>query len=392
MNFLQEILPRAIDYYGIKIKSVDLAVKVIAFSAALIIKTPIDLLYKIWPFAILLPATFLLKNSIKKIGEELFEKSSNINKDFVQIIMNTLFLRVHGLEKKGIQKSKENLAKQQSLLIRSHLIANLAQKLPTLMYFVLFLVIYKVSQPEATLPLFYLGYKLIQNFSDFINCYSNQDLFSAQFKEASLYFYEAKKNINEDIKFKSPPALSFEQHNIKSGELLFISGPSGSGKTTLIYKLIQLLPGIDVTWDQQKLNLDQLKHSLSFVGADNFFIEGSVKDNLLLGLNSNPSETEIWQALKFFFVDVVVTEKKDKLEESISNFSSGERQRLALSRAYLRKPSIYIFDEATRHLDEELTIKIVKQISTLKNQATIIVSDHKNEFNNYCNYSIALNK
>jgi ABC-type transport system involved in cytochrome bd biosynthesis fused ATPase/permease subunit len=305
--------------------------------------------------------------------------------------MNTLFLRVHGLEKKGIQKSQENLSKQQAILIRSHLVASLAQKLPTLIYFILFLIIYKISQVEQTLPLFYLGYKLIQNFSDFINCYSNQDLFVAQFKEAGQYLCDSKKIIDQDIKFKSPPTLSFEQYNIKSGELLFISGASGSGKTTLIYKLMQLLPGIDMAWDQQKLSLDQIKNSLSFVGADNFFIEGSVKDNLLLGLNSNPNEAEIWQALKFFFVDVVVDNKKDKLEESISNFSSGERQRLALSRAYLRKPSVYFFDEATRHLDEQLTNKVISQISTLKKLATIIVSDHKNEFQKYADCSIVLN-
>jgi ABC-type bacteriocin/lantibiotic exporter with double-glycine peptidase domain len=392
MNFLQEILPRAIDFYGIKIKSVELAFKVLAYSIALIVKAPPEIIYKTWPFAILLPTSFLLKNYIKKMGEALFEKSSVINKDFVQIIMSALFLRVHGLETKGLHKSQENLSFQKKLLLKSHIIASLAQKLPTLLYFILFLIIYKLVQYDQTLALFYLGYKLIQNFSDFINCYSNQELYAKQFKEALQYLNVPDKPTDQNIKFKSAPSLSFENYNLKSGELLFITGPSGSGKTTLIYKLMQLLPKKEVRWNQQEIKLDQLKHSLSYVGAANFFIEGTVKDNLLLGLNSNPSDDEIWQALKFFFIDEVVNAKKDKMNESIAHFSSGEKQRLALSRAYLRNPVIYFFDEATKHLDEELSNNVIKQIASLKKQATIIVSDHKNEFLKYSDCSIALNK
>jgi len=179
--------------------------------------------------------------------------------------------------------------------------------------------------------------------------------------------------------------------DVTDNHLVAILGPSGSGKTTLLHQLIQLKPGIEVLWNKRKISIDELKHSLAYVGAENFFIDGSVKENLLLGLNFNPSDEEILKALNYFYIDDIILKKNNKLNESITNFSSGEKQRIALSRALLRKPTIFILDEATRHLDVDLTQRIVHRINDLKSTATLLISDHNIAFKGLADVEIAVN-
>jgi len=391
LNFLQENLPKAIDYFGTKIKFFEITLKVLAYTIALLIKTPPQLIISMWPFFILLPFAFFMRTFIKSLGENLYKKSMELNKNFIQIILNATYLRLHGLEKKGIDKSQTHLKEQKKLILKAHTMASIAQKLPQLIYLILFLFFLNNFELKQSLPLFYLGYKLIQNFSDLINFYSNIDLFKTQYNEALIYADKIVSPTASAFKFASPPSLSFSNYNINGGGMLFIHGPSGSGKTTLLHQLIQLKPGIEVLWNKRKISIDELKHSLAYVGAENFFIDGSVKENLLLGLNFNPSDEEILKALNYFYIDDIILKKNNKLNESITNFSSGEKQRIALSRALLRKPTIFILDEATRHLDVDLTQRIVHRINDLKSTATLLISDHNIAFKGLADVEIAVN-
>ncbi|KAB7708160.1 ATP-binding cassette domain-containing protein [Bacillus aerolatus] len=170
-----------------------------------------------------------------------------------------------------------------------------------------------------------------------------------------------------------------------SNRMSAVVGKSGAGKSTLIDLLMGLnqpekgdilLDGIPLS----KENLLALRRSISYVPQDPFLFNTTIRENLLL-IQSDATEEQIWEALRFAAADDFVKKLPQGLDTLIGDrgirLSGGERQRLVLARAILRKPSILVLDEATSALDTENETKIQEALERLKGKMTIVVIAHR---------------
>lgn len=172
---------------------------------------------------------------------------------------------------------------------------------------------------------------------------------------------------------------------IKTGETIAFVGPSGSGKSTLVKLLVGLYTPVDgaiyfndVSASQIRYN--PLRRQIGFVTQDTQLYAGSIKDNLLF-VNPSATDADLNEALRKASANNLVAKASHGLDtllgESGMKLSGGEKQRLSIARALLRKPQLLIFDEATSALDsltEEEITKTVREISGDRQQMTILIA------------------
>jgi ATP-binding cassette subfamily B protein len=193
----------------------------------------------------------------------------------------------------------------------------------------------------------------------------------------------------ENVSFKHATAkhaalngISFQVHK---GETIAFVGPSGSGKTTLVKLLVGLyLPAKgnilynDVPFNE--LDIEGFRNQIGFVTQDTQLFAGSIRENLLF-VNPSATDDEMIQALKKASADTLINRAENGLDTVIGEggmkISGGEKQRLSIARALLRKPKLLVFDEATSALDsitEEAITHTVKNISNEKDQINILIA------------------
>lgn len=236
------------------------------------------------------------------------------------------------------------------------------------------------EQIAATLPACQAVKKLIED------CSKEQE-----FKQGDALSLVTKPQIEcKDVYFR----YKKDSHNyvlkdinltIPCNQMTAIVGPSGAGKSTLI----DLLMGLnspergEVFVNGQPLKdelLLSLRQSISYVPQDSFLFNTSVRENLLT-VNAQASERELWEALEFAMAAQFVGNLPQGLDTVIGDrgmkISGGERQRLVLARAILKKPALLILDEATSALDTNNENKIKESIDRLKGKITIVVVAHR---------------
>jgi ATP-binding cassette, subfamily C, bacterial len=165
-----------------------------------------------------------------------------------------------------------------------------------------------------------------------------------------------------------------------------IIGESGIGKTTLI----DLIAGLQkpdegkVFIDDTELDDNMLsgwKEGIGYLPQDSFFIDGTIRENLVWDSNSDITDAEIWDALVQVNATHLVQRFENGLDKYIVNypfcFSGGECQRLALARVLLRRPRLLLLDEATSSLDTENEALIMDVIKQLKEKMTIVFVTHR---------------
>ncbi|PIE77163.1 MAG: cysteine ABC transporter ATP-binding protein [Clostridiales bacterium] len=163
-----------------------------------------------------------------------------------------------------------------------------------------------------------------------------------------------------------------------------VVGESGSGKSTIakiIKRSIHNYRGNGKIGDIEisDISEDALNQDVVLVGMNAHVFKGTVKENLLMG-RADATDEMLWQALeKVNLANFLKTlDGLDTvLQEGGSNFSGGQRQRLALARALLRDAKIYIFDEATSNIDVESENKILDVLQELKLTKTVIMISHR---------------
>ncbi len=196
----------------------------------------------------------------------------------------------------------------------------------------------------------------------------------------------------EGITFKyndeTEPALANISLAIKPGETVAFAGPSGSGKTSLIKLLLGLYQPTSGSilingHNTQTIKPESFKEKLSYVSQDTQLFAGTIRANLLF-VNPKASDEECIEAMKHAAA-LSLLERGDqgldtKIGEGGLKISGGEKQRLAIARALLRKPDVIIFDEATSSLDsitEKAITETIKNITVAKPELITILIAHR---------------
>lgn len=178
-------------------------------------------------------------------------------------------------------------------------------------------------------------------------------------------------------------ALEHINLSIKTGEVIGLIGGTGSSKSTLV----QLIPRLyDVTYgavkvagvDVRKYDLATLRDQVSMVLQNNVLFTGTIKDNLRWG-NETATDEELVAACKIAQADSFINEFPDKYDTMISqggnNVSGGQKQRLTIARALLKKPKILILDDSTSAVDTKTDRAIREGLArAIPGMTTIIIS------------------
>jgi ATP-binding cassette subfamily B protein len=176
--------------------------------------------------------------------------------------------------------------------------------------------------------------------------------------------------------------ISFD---VKTGETIAFVGPSGAGKSTLMKLLVGLYRTkqgsiLYNNLDENSINFDDLRNQIGFVTQDTQLFSGTIRENLLF-VNKSASEKDVLEALDKASCNGLLARAEKGLDTMIGEgglkLSGGEKQRLSIARALLRRPRVLIFDEATSALDsltEEEITQTIRQISSFRNQITILIA------------------
>ena len=199
-----------------------------------------------------------------------------------------------------------------------------------------------------------------------------------------------KGQINfENVKFKylrgNNQILNSINLSIPGGQMTALVGHSGAGKSTIL----NLIPRFydadfgDIKIDNKSIygsTIHSLRKNISLVSQDTTLFDDTIKNNILYA-NSNASDDEVNEAVKHSFANEFIDRLPNKFDTIIGEngvrLSGGEKQRLSIARAILKKTPIILLDEATSSLDAETESKIQKAINFLTKGRTTIVIAHR---------------
>jgi ATP-binding cassette, subfamily B, bacterial len=195
-----------------------------------------------------------------------------------------------------------------------------------------------------------------------------------EFRDVAFKHQTAMHKAIDDISFR-----------VRTGETIAFVGPSGSGKTTLMKLLVGLYRpeegnifynGID----ENGIDFNDLRSQIGFVTQDTQLFSGTIRENLLF-VNPSATEEQLLDALKKASCQNLLHRAEKGIDTVIGEgglkLSGGEKQRLSIARALLRKPKLLIFDEATSALDsltEEEISKTIRQVTDTEEQITILIA------------------
>lgn len=193
----------------------------------------------------------------------------------------------------------------------------------------------------------------------------------------------------EDVSFKhltaSTNALTNITFGVSRGETVAFVGPSGAGKTTLVKLLVGLYPPqmgrvLYNRISSNDIDVDELREHIGFVTQDTQLFSGSIRENLLF-VNPEATDEECMDVLQKASCQSLLARAPEGLNTVIGEggvkVSGGEKQRLSIARALLRRPNLLVFDEATSSLDsltEEEITGTIREVSTSTDLITIMIA------------------
>jgi len=199
---------------------------------------------------------------------------------------------------------------------------------------------------------------------------STNDRGVLQLDGASFQYPGADRAVLQDISLTARP-----------GTTTAVIGSTGSGKSTLVALICRLY---DVTAGAVRVegvnvrdrDIDELWSTIGLVPQRGYLFSGTIAENLRYG-KADATEDEMWDALHIAAADEFVRAHADRLQMPVAqggiNFSGGQRQRLAIARAVIRRPAIYLFDDAFSALDVHTDALVRSRLAEVAADATVIV-------------------
>jgi len=192
----------------------------------------------------------------------------------------------------------------------------------------------------------------------------------------------------EDVSFGYDPGHPVIEHvdlAIAAGETIAFVGPTGAGKSTMA-KLVTrfydptagrvLIDGCDL----RELTIPSLRRQLGVVPQEPFLFAGTIRDNIAFA-KPDATDDEVWEALRAVGLEDVVERMPDRINTEVhergQSLSSGERQLIALARAFMARPRVLVLDEATSNLDLASETKIESALDLLLQGRTAILIAHR---------------
>jgi ATP-binding cassette, subfamily B, multidrug efflux pump len=177
------------------------------------------------------------------------------------------------------------------------------------------------------------------------------------------------------------PVLQDVSLTASPGTTTAIVGSTGSGKTTLLslicrmYDVTQGSVRVDAV-DVRDYDIERLWSTMGLVPQRGYLFSGTVADNLRYG-KADATDDEMWEALRVAAADGFVREHTDGLQMPVAqggiNFSGGQRQRLAIARAVIRRPAIYLFDDAFSALDVHTDARVRAGLREVSADSTVVI-------------------
>lgn len=356
--------------------------------------------------------TSALSKRIKSIQKNIVKETTSLAGSTTESLRNIELVKSLGLTDQEIQRLNKNtykilgleLRKVKSIRMLSFIQGTFVNFLrQVIMFTLLFLVFNNKLQPGEVLTLTFYSFFIfgpLQEIGNIIIAYREAEASLQNFHNLMLKQPEPKpaapqhlgaieKLEYRDVFFKHNTAAQHALQGISftagKGETIAFVGPSGSGKSTLVKLLVGLyrpeqghILYNNVEGDQ--IDFDELRSQIGFVTQDTQLFAGSIKENLQF-VSPSASDEDMLKALQQSASHSILAKADNGIHSIIGEggikISGGEKQRLSIARALLRKPQLLIFDEATSALDsitEEEITNTIKDISSTGNQITILIA------------------
>jgi subfamily B ATP-binding cassette protein MsbA len=355
-----------------------------------------------------------LGKRIGKVTTEAQEKSGYLTTYLVELFKNHKLIKIFQKETMEVNRADKHLAqlkdknkKIQTVFVR---LSPIMETLTGLMVAILIFYAGKLmAKGEVDINNFFsflaammLAYQPVRSLST-LNMVINQGLSAASriipiidqenkiknsnnakplnIKIAQINF----NNLNFSYEIEEGKTLESVNLEFEGGKMTSLVGHSGSGKSTIL----NLIPRFydaqsgDISIDGQSIynvTIESLRNEISMVSQETTLFDDTIKNNIKYG-RENATDEEVFQAAKLSHCDEFISNLPNKYETLIGEngvrLSGGEKQRLSIARAMMKKSSIILLDEATSSLDSETESKIQNALKILTKDKTTIVIAHR---------------
>ena len=354
----------------------------------------------------------VLSKKIKEVQKVIVRETTALAGSTTESLRNIELVKSLGLAKQEIDRLNATTAKILKLELKkvrylrslSFIQGTFVNLLRTS---ILFLMLYLIFTQRITVGQFFslfiysfFIFGPLQELGNVVNTYRETEVSLGKFEEIlamrpeprpahPVAVTELRTLSFDEVGFQhqsaNQPALQGISFTVSRGETVAFVGPAGAGKTTLVKLLVGLYrpQSGHICYNQtaeDEVEIDGLRESIGFVTQDAQLFSGSIRENLLF-VQPNATDAECMDVLRQASVQSLLARAERGLDTVIGEggvkVSGGEKQRLSIARALLRKPQLLVFDEATSSLDsltEEEISQTIRSVAASRDAITILIA------------------